>query len=206
MKKGLNEIALIIDRSGSMYSFKNEAIEGINSFLKDQNDGSETKITIVLFNSHYEVKCNNIDIQLVSLFDKNSYQPSGMTALLDAIGRTIFDIENRLAITDEKQKPEKVIIGILTDGLENVSRQYSLKKINRMINKHKEGGWEFIFLASNQDAIKEGMKLGINQKDSVNFDYSTRGFQTAYKAMSTMTTSYKAGICFDNSDEEDEED
>mgnify|MGYP001797460620 CR=1 FL=1 len=57
------------------------------------------------------------------------YFVRGMTALLDAVGKTILDVGNRLSKTSEEQRPSKVIFVITTDGMENASREFTYEKV-----------------------------------------------------------------------------
>lgn len=61
-----------------------------------------------------------------------------MTALLDAIGKTIVDTGKWLAAKAENDRPEKVIFVILTDGHENSSKEFTRQRIFEMI-RHQEG-------------------------------------------------------------------
>ncbi len=79
----------------------------------------------------------------------------GTTALLDAIGRTIHKIQNVQERTADDYRAEKVLFVIITDGLENASREYSLEMVKTLIERQKsEHGWEFIFLGANIDAVE----------------------------------------------------
>ena len=112
-----------------------------------------------------------------------------MTALLDAIGRTIDAIGARLATTPEDQRPGKVIVAILTDGMENASRDYNNRRVADMISHQQEKyAWEFIFLAANQDAIATAQTLSIQAKDAIAFDATGQGVRMAMARVSEETT------------------
>ena len=83
-----------------------------------------------------------------------------MTALLDAVGQAINQTSERLANLDEKDRPGLVIIVVMTDGLENSSREFSKSQVKEMIeHKRNEYQWHFIFLGANQDAFAEAGEL-----------------------------------------------
>ncbi|MGB0993403.1 MAG: vWA domain-containing protein [Akkermansiaceae bacterium] len=168
MNKNLTEIAYILDRSGSMAGLSEAAITGFNTFLKEQNDTpGDATLSLVLFDDEYLLHADRSPIQNVPQLDAETYTPRGCTALLDAIGRTIDNIGKKLAQTPEKQRPAQVIIAIYTDGYENASSDYSVKKINQMIRHQTDQyGWEFLFLAANQDAIATATSYGIHQANS----------------------------------------
>ncbi|MBF0242657.1 MAG: VWA domain-containing protein [Desulfamplus sp.] len=190
MKQGLSEIICIIDRSGSMETIKNDAIGGFNTFLEEQKKvPGEATLTYIQFDDEYEVVHENKPLQNVEPINDKVYMPRGTTALLDAIGKTIDSTGKRLANMPEKNRPEKVIVSILTDGEENASCQYDLAKIKDMITHQKEKySWEFIFLAANQDAFAEAEKIGIDTKDAFNFAATGQGVREAYVDMSDSVT------------------
>lgn len=186
MKTNLAEIACVVDRSGSMYSIVNDAIGGFNTFLESQKaEDGEARLTLVLFDNEYIVAHESADIKAVPPLDETTYVPRGSTALLDAIGKTIDDVGKRLSATPEDQRPGKVIVAILTDGMENASTTYSSKKIAEMIEHQRDVyDWEFVFLAANQDAIATASQISIGAADAINFEATGEGVRHAYAAMS----------------------
>ena len=149
-----------------------EAIGGFNGFLEShQKVSGDAKLRLVLFDHEYIVAHDGRLIKDVPKLDDHSYVPRGTTALLDAIGRTINTIGERLDKTSEPERPGKVIVAILTDGLENASQEFSRRQIHEMITHQREVyNWEFIFLGANQDAIHAGAQIGIPAANAVTFD------------------------------------
>ncbi|PWN06477.1 vWA domain-containing protein [Rhodohalobacter mucosus] len=193
MKKGLSEILCIIDRSGSMNTIKSDAIGGFNTFLAEQKkQPGEASFTFVQFNTEMEVVHENKPLNNVEPITDDDFIPGGATALLDAVGFTIDSTGKRLANTPEANRPEKVIVAILTDGQENSSKEYHLSKIKKMIKHQKEKySWEFIFLGANQDAFSEAYKIGIDNKDAFNFAATDEGVRSAYNDMSIRVSDYR---------------
>jgi uncharacterized protein YegL len=185
MNMDLVEIACVVDRSGSMASICSDAIGGFNSFLTSQKaQPGSTKFTLVLFDNEYQVVHNGTDIKLVEGLNTNTFVPRGSTALLDAIGKTIDEIGNRLSKTPEPERPGKVILAILTDGEENSSELYTPKKVEHMIrNQQEKYQWDVIFLAANQDAILAAKKLAIPSENAINFSPSGEGVQMAFSSL-----------------------
>lgn len=193
MKKGLSEIICVIDRSGSMQAIVNDAIGGFNIFLEKQKKlPGEANLTFIQFDTEYETIHENKPLQDVPALNNDTYLPRGMTALLDAIGKTIDDTGRRLKNMPEESRPEKVIIAILTDGEENSSRKYSLNKVKEMVTTQKDNyNWEFIYLGANQDSFAEAAKIGIDVNDSFNFAATGKGVRDAYGSMSNTVASYR---------------
>ena len=193
MNSNLTEIVCIVDRSGSMSSVREDAVAGFNSFLGDQKkQPGDANITLVLFNDGYEVVHDGRPIAGVDPLNDQTYVPDGCTALLDAVGRSIDDVGKRLAATPEDERPGKVIVAILTDGLENASTDYTRERVFEMIShQHETYSWEFIFLAANQDAIAEGGKIGIKSDNSMNFAASGEGTKEACLCMSDAVMGFR---------------
>lgn len=187
MREELTEIVCIIDRSGSMSSVRDEAISGFNSFLEDQVAvPGEAALTLVRFDTEYEIVHNGTPITQVPMLDENSFEPRGMTALYDAIGRTIDDVGGRLSKTPEGERPAHVIVAILTDGLENASSDYTSKRVRSMI-EHQQStyGWDFVYLGANQNAFAESQRMGINRESTRQWDSTREGTVFALKEMSS---------------------
>jgi uncharacterized protein YegL len=193
MRQGHAELVCIIDKSGSMESIRSDAVGGFNAFLEGQRKVPGTaSVTLVLFDDQYEVVRENIDLKSVENLTDTTFVPRGSTALLDAIGRTINDVGARLSKTPEEQRPEKVMVCIVTDGLENASKEFSISKIKEMIehqrNKYK---WEFSFLAANQDAFLAAGYFGIAKQYTSNFQATAGGTKRAFDVVNACAASYR---------------
>lgn len=179
------ELAYILDRSGSMQPMQEHAVAAFNDFLKAQQDvPGEARLTLVQFDDRYEVPMAALRLQDVPQLTAATYTPRGSTALLDAIGRTIKDLDIRLQKLPPTQQPAKVILAIFTDGEENASTEYSAKHISDLIHLYRESkGWEFLFLGANQDAIASAAKMNMAQGTSGNVQFSASGIQATGKAL-----------------------
>ena len=186
MNKNLFEIAYILDRSGSMQDMVEPAVAGFNQFLREQREApGDARLSLILFDDQYEVPCNRLPLDEVPELDTTTYVPRAMTALLDAIGRTINEIDQKLQGMLEAERPGKVMVAIFTDGLENASREFSLDRINDLIREKRENhGWEFLFLAANQDAIASAGRMGIDPSMSGTVKFSKAGVHASSSSMS----------------------
>jgi len=175
-----DEIICIVDRSGSMNAICSDAEGGLNAFIKEQKEiEGGANFTLVEFNNTTDKIYDRVDISTVEDY---KLRPYGGTALLDAIGLTLSDYP--------ETEGNKVVV-IVTDGEENASREYSREVIFNMITELTEKGWDFLFLAANQDAISAGGSLGIDAAHTMNFAYSDEGTHDAYAAMNTYTSSVR---------------
>jgi uncharacterized protein YegL len=181
MNKNVTEIIFLLDRSGSMEGLESDTIGGFNAFIKKQCQlEGDTILTSVLFDDQYELLWNGVDANHVRLTDEE-YYVRGCTALLDAVGKTIFEVGHRLSKTSEEQRPNKVIFVITTDGMENASREFTYEKVKELI-KHQQAkyNWEFIFMGANIDAAKEADSLGIDAENAFKFEASETGVDSMY--------------------------
>ena len=171
MGKGLTEIIYILDRSGSMSGLEADTIGGFNSMMeKQKKTGEKAIVSTVLFDDECEVIHDRVPIEKIEKMTDEQYFVRGCTALLDAVGGAIHHIKNIHKYAREEDRPEKTIVVITTDGMENASRKYSREKIARMIKKQQNKyGWEFIFIGANIDAYAEAQKYGIRKDRAVNY-------------------------------------
>lgn len=193
MRIDLAEIIFILDRSGSMSGLETDTIGGYNSFLETQRKvEGEAQITTVLFDDKYELLHDGIDIRNVKPMTEKEYFARGMTALLDAIGKTIINVGIRLSNTPETERPSKVVFVITTDGQENASREFSYKKIHEMISEQQDKySWEFIFLGANIDAAKEAESLGIKASRASNYVADLHGTDIMYCTLAANVASFR---------------
>lgn len=185
-KETTAEIICIIDRSGSMQEIRDDAIGSFNSFLEKQKQiGNDALVTIVLFDDRYELIHNATKIANVKPLTSSTYVPRGTTALYDAIGRTIAEIDARLPQRPEGKPNDNITIAILTDGHENSSREFTQKQIFHLIeSRTKNRDWDFIYLSADPDAFDAAGDIGICDSNVVHFPKSCRGIHFACDSMS----------------------
>ena len=188
MNLKLLEIVAVLDRSGSMATTATDVIGGFNAFVAEQKKRDmEVKATVVLFDDQYDVWQDGVDVNDIPDISA-VYVPRGSTALLDAVGRAITTVGQRLCQTDEAQRPGKVVVLIMTDGQENASKEYTFKAIADMIKTQRETySWEFIFIGAGDDVFSVGEGLGIGSTYAYNT--TSKGTRHAYGVM---------GMCVNN--------
>jgi uncharacterized protein with von Willebrand factor type A (vWA) domain len=175
------EIIAIVDKSGSMESIRDDSIGGFNAFIEAQRSaGGEARVSLLLFNDKISSVFTGLPIGAVPRLARETYVPSGGTALNDAIIDTIS--KNALRIAGNGWA-DKVIVCILTDGQENSSKRSTIEA-RQTIGLATEFQWEFVFLAANQDAFVTGAQYGFNKADTFNFAANAAGTADAYATMS----------------------
>ena len=186
MKKGLTEVVFILDRSGSMAGLEKDTIGGFNAMLEKQRRGEgQALISTVLFSNESVVIHDRVDARDVPPLTEKDYFVCGCTALLDAIGGAIHHIGNVHKYARAEDRPERTLFVITTDGMENASRHYDLRRVRAMIERQKARyGWEFLFLGANIDAVDTAARLGIDADRAANFHCDAQGTQLNYEAVS----------------------
>ena len=194
MNKNLTEIVFLLDRSGSMAGLESDTIGGFNAFIEKQSrTEGEIIVTTVLFDDRYEILWNGTHVNKVKLTDKE-YFVRGLTALLDAVGKTILDVGHRLSTSSEDERPGKVIFVITTDGLENASREFTYDKVKELIKHQQEKyGWEFIFLGANMNVMEEAERIGISEEHAYRFETSEIGIKEMYSIVSEAVCERRQG-------------
>lgn len=170
------DVVFLLDRSGSMGGIEKDTIGGYNSYIDSQR-GKNVKVTTVLFDDKYEILHNREDIDSIKKLTNKDYYVRGCTALLDAIGKTIREMEDK--------NPNKVIFIITTDGYENASTKYNKSQIKELISVHKD--WKFMYIGADIDSYSEGRSLGIKDEFIANYKKTDRGITKLYNALSTVS-------------------
>lgn len=192
MKKDLVEIVLVVDRSGSMRSIREDAEGGVNSLIDEQKKvPGEANVTLVQFDAEIETVMDAVPIQEA----KEYYlMPGGRTALFDAVGSTIQRVGERLAAMPEAERPEKVLFVIVTDGFENASREYTRDMVRSMIDlQTKEYNWEFQFQGTTEKAVKDAVNMGIQLDCAMQYAPTSKGVRKAYGVISQRLMRSRVG-------------
>ena len=186
------QIICVLDRSGSMGNIIDDAIGGFNEFIQEQKKlPDEATLTVALFDTQYDLIYDNVDIKKVEEITRDSWSPRGMTALYDAIGKTINNVKNTHASMKKKNRPDKVLFCVVTDGFENSSREFSSENVKTLIKDCEKNDWRFIYLAANQDAFDVGTSFGFSGGNTYNFMATPDGAQNMSMTLSNASVAYR---------------
>ncbi|MBE6835656.1 MAG: hypothetical protein E7515_05330 [Ruminococcaceae bacterium] len=190
----ITELVFILDRSGSMSGLESDTIGGFNGMLKEQREkDGKCFVSTVLFDHETIVLHDRLPIEKIEPLTEKDYCVRGCTALLDAIGKSVNHIGNIHKYARKEDVPENTVFVIITDGLENASKEFSSQKVKKMIEEKKEKGWEFLFIGANIDAVETASNIGISEDRAVNYVADEAGTNVVYKTVS------KAVGCMRNS-------
>jgi hypothetical protein len=208
MRDNHSQIAVILDRSGSMEQIRAATIDGFNEFLGQQKAAPGTAdLHLVQFDDQYEPLYDK-PLSECQPLTTETFVPRGATALMDALGRTIVTLGSKFEKLPEAARPSKVIVAIMTDGLENASQEYTAGRIREMISHQREKyNWEFVFLGAGQDAVLEGAKYGIPASHALTYAAAPLAARNALRAAGAMAvsarTAQRAKRGFSESDRQD---
>lgn len=197
---------IILDKSGSMECIRQAAIDGFNETLngikKAQERFADTQ-------EHYVSLVAFCACEMKQIFDKvpvteakpltaDDYQPCCCTPLYDAMGFTLNGMRKHVKAIDDAV----VVVTIITDGLENASKEYNGKSIKELVEQLKGEGWTFTYMGANQDALEVAERMSI--RNSRNFDYSNEGTRASMaKDSSTRMNFFSRLARFKESEEPD---
>lgn len=200
------DIICVLDRSTSIRTsgLIEQTIEGFNSFLEEQKKApGKAKLTLCLFDGGtsygavggktYEIIHDRVEIKKVPELNKDTFVPRGMTAMYDAIGATIDTVYTQLK--DSKDKSDKVVFLIMTDGQENSSKEYTQKTVFDLIQKRKDDDkWVFLFIGANIDTMQAGGGMGISAGNTMAYSNTNFGVNTAYMNMSKSVSKMRMTV------------
>jgi hypothetical protein len=181
-------MGVLLDRSGSMAGKESDVIGGVNRFITEQQKvEGEASLLLARFDTEYEIFRLAQPIKSVQPLRAEEYQPRGQTALLDALGRTINELERLRGGTGAPETTEResialrsdtsgvrrsapafdrVIVVVATDGLENASREFSRERIKAMVSGREGSGWTFIYIGAHVDAFTEARSMGFTMNNT----------------------------------------
>jgi len=187
-------LLFVIDRSGSMQRIKNDMEGGIRSLLDEQmKQPGELHVDVFTFDTevqhlHQNARPDDIKGELIV--------PRGNTALNDAIGHAFVKTGEMFAAMPEEERPGKVIAVIVTDGMENASREYSREQAKAIVELQRDGyGWEIAFLGATSmgDVFEAAGSYGISRNQTISFEPSSVGVAMTTSNLNDYVTRSRRG-------------
>ena len=192
MKNDITELVFILDRSGSMAGLEGDTIGGFNAMIEKQKRlGGRAFVSTVLFDSECRRIHDRLPILEVPPLTDKDYFVGGCTALMDAVGGEVEHISKVHRYIRAEDVPEKTIFVITTDGMENASRKYKADEVRKLVEKKREEGWEFIFLAANIDAAETAESFGVEREMAVNYHADGSGTKAVFESVCAAVSSVR---------------
>lgn len=189
-------IHFILDNSGSMSSVRDATISAFNEYIQSlKADGNKYSVLLTKFADYVDIG-HQLSINAVPELSYENYSADGAsTSLYDAVCSTLK------AYNVNAGKLSKHLVVILTDGMENSSREYTEKDLRDMKAKlEKQGNWTFVFLGANQDSWDTASKWGFSHSNVGNFVPSGAGMRSVSANLAQSTANMAASGSLNTSD------
>ncbi len=188
-------VSLVLDESGSMGGIVDETIKGVNEQIQTLHKSYDTNkdkvrviVSLIKFNDKVNPIFLNKNLDDVKEIGYNDYRPDCSTAMYDAVGFAINSLNTRVDIND---KTTSVLVIVVSDGMENASKEYdSIKIADSISNLNKTKRWTFTYIGANQDLSKVSKSTGIHYGNTLLFDNNSLGTQKAFTLNANSLTMY----------------
>jgi Mg-chelatase subunit ChlD len=181
---------LIVDASSSMSPLLKSTISGVNEQIETikqlEKEHTEQKYTMsfIHFNSKVTIEYTDRKTEYLNHINESNYVCSGMTALLDAIGVGVRDLNEKISDKIDSGEASAVVV-IITDGEENASREFDGRKIKAMIEElQATERWTFTFVGANIDSISTARNYGIDVKNVMQYSADSNSNSRVYASLS----------------------
>ena len=174
---------IILDKSGSMSSIAraaiagfNETVGGMRSAQERFKDTQEHFVSLMIFcECEKRLVYDKVPVAEVKELTSKEYRPCCGTPLYDAMGISI----NALYKDIKDKEDATAMVTVITDGMENASREYSGNAIKALVERMKdEEGWNFAYIGTNQDV--EATSASLNIDNSMCFVDDEAGMSEAW--------------------------
>jgi hypothetical protein len=173
-------LMLIIDRSGSMSSIRDDMVGGLTTLVEEQRkQPGLLTISMVSFDNQIELQHQMATPDAVTI----ELEPRGGTALYDAMGFGLNTLQADIDALPDHAKPETVQVVVVTDGHENASAEYTGKTVKRLVEEKTKDNWDIVFLGANQDAVMKAAELGIERDRSMTYGANRGGVTNATESL-----------------------
>ena len=177
-------VTFVLDSSGSMASIEDDTKGGFNVFLLEQREeAGEATVTLYNFDTTVDLVYRGLPVEEAPKLDSENYRPGGSTALHDAMATAIDGTDAYLDGHAGSERPENVVVVVLTDGRENAS-ETPQEVVRERVEARQDDGWEFLFIGANQDAVLTAEGLGMGEDRALDMSHSGEGAQEAYRSTS----------------------
>lgn len=166
------DITILLDRSASMIPLRKSAVDSLNQhFAKMREMPGDTRWSMAQFDDPDSARGAKEEFpnivfsfrseqEMVPL-KMEDFKPRGSTALVDAVCKTIQNIDSRVSGQENCIQP---VLMILTDGLENMSKEYTSAQMREIVADRQSRGWEVLYIGANQDAWQEAKKYSFDKE------------------------------------------
>ena len=167
-------VIFLLDESGSMASAASDVRGGFNTYVeKLSGDGNTYSLSAIKFGTTVRPLFANLPLADVPCLTTENYSPSDSTALYDAIGFALAEARKQWGTKSKPYGKDRFIVIIMTDGFENVSREFDKEQIVAKIKRREEAGnWTFVYMGADQNAWDAASTLGFAKGNVLSYALS----------------------------------
>tara|TARA_B110000008_G_C16913077_1_gene541520 strand:+ start:830 stop:1477 length:648 start_codon:yes stop_codon:yes gene_type:complete len=192
MELPIQYIHAILDRSGSMSGKISDVVGGFRTNIHNLKDEEffDIYVSAKMFDHEQDTIIPNTNVKEFTdeCFDEamKNYVPRGQTALRDALGDSINYFITMYDMSTVKY--QSCMIYVMTDGLENASRNpnYTSDKLGLLIKKAENYNIKVFYIGANQDAILNASNIGISENQAINYTENTQNVESVFRSLSSV--------------------
>lgn len=176
-----NNVALVLDDSGSMSSLARTAQTVFNQWVKDIqreaiSKNQSTNVSLVYFGEGAQIKFAHQSADKMTPI--NDYRPmQGSTSLFSGVKMAIETLDEVMPL---KKYDDSYLVLVVTDGEENSSGQSVISRAVEMIkDKQGEGTWTFVFVVPPGQQRRFCSAYNIPKDNVLEWEQTERGMQEA---------------------------
>lgn len=185
----LDWVQLLVDQSASMEAILAATVRGMDNFVRKTQHDEHVNLSVVAFDTNEYGGLRLQTLLDTTIADPNStgivpsmYRPDGDTPLLAAVWETISRLEKKA------RKQDRVLLAIMTDGIENASGpRYSINTLRQRIKAKLAEGWRIVYLGAEIDAWKSGNYYGVGTLNALSWSPTQQGVEGIFQTLADST-------------------
>jgi len=159
--KQITHIAIVLDRSGSMWKTKDSTVRGYNEQVQQikedsQDENHDIFASLVTFNGNVTEHLWNVPADKLEEANEADFIPTGGTAMRDAIGHTVKKL---LETTDSNNENVSYLICVISDGEENSSKHFDKDHLRELLESvQNTGRWTINYMGCDEQYLRKVAK------------------------------------------------
>lgn len=196
MKKSKTNVAIVLDRSGSMNHLAEDVRKMYNNIVESMQatSGSDHDTTLSLITFATDVTVDLMPTHISRVPTLTKFPTGGQTALFDGVGKAIQVLEDEERCTKIYGDDDAYLLNVLTDGEENWSSKLNATKIKVAFDRlDRTGKWTMTFNLPYGRKANFVRQFGISPDNVREWEQTTQGVrETETKTSGGVSTYFAA--------------